>query len=789
MRRLRFGVAARLMTGLAVLTMFIAASSIIAVLSFNQLQRSFDHIASSQLEAMIAAGRLQQQSQVLAGLAPNLFVKGLTQGTLLSFTLEAYMRQGELNSLIEQIRSFIGGGTDLSRIERSSAALFDNFDALSTAIYSKAAAESEVDEALLALASIHRQHEADVAGPESAGSASDQSGRGVEATVYEALATRDPGRLDALRADLSRLLGPPEPLSADTAAAAQVRPALADGLLGERGLIPSRQRLDQFNREARSLLLDNEKLSEDLIAAVAELTADVKADIAAQNRAQTNLLSTRSSILGGLVVLSLAGAAGIASYIQLSVIRRLGRLRHSMLNESSAETARDLAEGHDEIAEMAGAFAHFVTEINRRDADIRTSQQRLSNAIESISDGFALYDANDRLLVFNSRYREMMYPTEQDSLKPGTPFETIIRGAAARGLIPAARGRVEEWVAGRLERHRNPAQSHVQQRSDGRWVRVSERRTDEGGTVAVYADITEFMRAEEDLRIAKERAEGALRDLKQAQQTLIHSEKMASLGQLTAGIAHEIKNPLNFVSNFAELSRELVSELSEKLKVSEAESRPESDTGELCSLLSDNLAKIQEHGRRADRIVRSMLLHAREDAGTAQPTQLNALVEESLNLAYHGARAENPSFNVTLERDLDPAVGEIVAFPQELTRVLLNLIGNGFYATQRRRELWNEQDYVPTLAVRTRNLGAEVELRVRDNGTGIPLELMDKIFNPFFTTKPPGEGTGLGLSLSYETIVRQHHGQMNVESEEGRFTEFTITLPRSGAADGGEARG
>ena len=181
---------------------------------------------------------------------------------------------------------------------------------------------------------------------------------------------------------------------------------------------------------------------------------------------------------------------------------------------------------------------------------------------------------------------------------------------------------------------------------------------------------------------------------------------------------------------------------------------------------------------RADRIVAGMLSHARAGTDNARPSDVNALLEESLNLAYHGARAENSSFNVTLERDLDPTVGEVALYPQEITRVFLNLIGNGLYATQKRQTECKEDGYKPTLKVSSRNLGESVEVRVRDNGTGITAEAVERVFEPFFTTKPTGEGTGLGLSLSYETIVQQHRGRLEVDTREGEFTEFTITLPR-----------
>jgi signal transduction histidine kinase len=292
-------------------------------------------------------------------------------------------------------------------------------------------------------------------------------------------------------------------------------------------------------------------------------------------------------------------------------------------------------------------------------------------------------------------------------------------------------------------------------------------------------------------REARAEAERTLSELKAAQQNLIHAEKMASLGQLTAGIAHEIKNPLNFVNNFADSTNELLGELEACLKgpIAGLGEDEREDARELFESISGFLVKIKEHGQRADGIVRGMLSHARAGADTGHPTDLNALLEEALNLAYHGARAESSNFNVTLERDLDPNVGELEVYSQEMTRVFLNLIGNGFYATRKRQTDRQEDGYRPTVKVSTCNLGETVEVRVRDNGTGIPADAVERIFEPFFTTKPTGEGTGLGLSLSYETVVQQHHGRLEVDTREGEFTEFIITLPRDsiGAGATGES--
>ncbi|SHM01147.1 GAF domain-containing protein [Bradyrhizobium lablabi] len=271
----------------------------------------------------------------------------------------------------------------------------------------------------------------------------------------------------------------------------------------------------------------------------------------------------------------------------------------------------------------------------------------------------------------------------------------------------------------------------------------------------------------------------SLDNLRTAQDRLVQTEKLASLGQLTAGIAHEIKNPLNFVNNFAALSAELTDELNDALKPAVLADKIRREVDELTDLLKDNLEKVVQHGQRADSIVKNMLLHSREGSGDHRPADVNALVDESLNLAYHGARAEKPDFNVTLQRDFDSSAGMIEAFPQEITRVFLNLISNGFYAVNKRRLQSGNAAFDPVLSVATRDLGDSVEIRIRDNGTGIPDEVKDKMFNPFFTTKPAGEGTGLGLSMSHDIIVKQHGGTIDVETEPGQFTEFRIVLPRT----------
>ena len=360
---------------------------------------------------------------------------------------------------------------------------------------------------------------------------------------------------------------------------------------------------------------------------------------------------------------------------------------------------------------------------------------------------------------------------------------TIGEAAAARYLTE--RGEFGETdPEAEIHRLRGRLNEHYQferTRPDGTVIEVRHNPMPDGGVVMIYSDITERKRSEAEIRAARDAAEAAYRDLKAAQASLIQAEKMASLGQLTAGIAHEIKNPLNFVNNFADLSVELLDELKETVAPAIAslgkDKRAEVD--ETIEMLTGNLEKIAEHGRRADGIVKSMLEHSRGTSGERRSVDLNGLVEEALNLAYHGARAQDASFNVTLERDFADAIAPIELVPQDITRVCLNLLSNGFYAATKRQKEGGDPKFKPTLKVSTRDLSDAVEVQVRDNGVGIPAEIKDKLFQPFFTTKPTGEGTGLGLSISYDIVTQEHGGTITVDSRVGDFTEFTVRLPRT----------
>ncbi|CAN5634391.1 hypothetical protein BH10BAC3_BH10BAC3_27550 [soil metagenome] len=283
-----------------------------------------------------------------------------------------------------------------------------------------------------------------------------------------------------------------------------------------------------------------------------------------------------------------------------------------------------------------------------------------------------------------------------------------------------------------------------------------------------YARYEDFTK----LEAAKQQVENTLTELKATQKQLIQSEKMASLGELTAGIAHEIKNPLNFINNFSEVNTELIEELREELLAGNT-----AEAVEIANDIKTNEEKINHHGKRADAIVKSMLQHSRSSSGIKEPTDINVLADEYLRLAYHGLRAKDNLFNATLKTDYDNSIGNINITPQDIGRVILNLITNAFYAVDEKRKL-NIDGYNPTISINTKKINDTIEISVTDNGNGIPQKVLDKIFQPFFTTKPTGEGTGLGLSLSYD-IIKAHGGDIKVETKEGEGSEFTIALPES----------
>lgn len=298
--------------------------------------------------------------------------------------------------------------------------------------------------------------------------------------------------------------------------------------------------------------------------------------------------------------------------------------------------------------------------------------------------------------------------------------------------------------------------------------------------LSIFQNLANYTAIALDNAFAYENVNRANTELKEAQTQLIQAEKMASLGQLTAGIAHEIKNPLNFINNFSEISIDISKELIEEIDNQSDRLDPKSVDyiKEILNDLNQNAKKINEHGKRADSIVKGMLLHSRGKSGERQQTNLNDLLQEYLNLAYHGFRAQDSTFNLKMETNFDSSIEPVNIVPQNISRVFLNIFNNGCYSVHEKKKE-KKDSYNPVLSVFTKNLGDKIEIRIRDNGKGIPQDILDKIFNPFFTTKPTGKGTGLGLSLSYDIIVQEHKGELKVSSEPGDYAEFTITIPKN----------
>lgn len=585
-------------------------------------------------------------------------------------------------------------------------------------------------------------------------------------------------RYDRLLSVVERRLSNYEDGGTDSEIRKAIAPILAYGT-GKNSLFATR--LQELESEQHATQLEQQ--SQDLVSQLGQSVQTLVENV--ERSAQSAAVGTRKSLARGELLLLLISAASLIAAILIAwfyvrdIVKRLMGLSSSMLAiaQGDLETGIPSQINNDEIADMAVALSNFREDaVRRRVAEqaLRESEQRLRSILEISPIGVVIVrDSDAKVMYGNARMAEQFGTNEEDLV-----------GKRMAKLYVDPRQR-DEWLE-RATRDGFVRDTEVHmKRLDGNdfWALLSSfpiQYANEPARVNWFYDITRRRQAEHEIRAAKTAAEQALSELKRAQQNLVHAEKMASLGQLTAGIAHEIKNPLNFVNNFSDTSVELLEELSDTLGQvkDDFDENVREEVDEHIGLLSSDLGKISHHGKRADRIIRSMLLHARGDQGEFQDVGINDLIEEAQALAYHGERARDKSFNLEIVKRLDPNAGQLRLVPQEITRVLVNILSNAFYALKERAKRNAEIGYSPQVEITSVASDNDIEIRIRDNGLGIPEDVQNNLFTPFFTTKPTGEGTGLGLSMSYDIITQQHGGTLTLNSEPGLFTEFIIHLPR-----------
>ena len=759
-QRIRFGVAFRLLIALAAITAFAASTSAIALYTFGKFGQGFNRIASSSLPALVAASDLAQRSESLAANAPNLAVAdGHFTRRAISEALGSQLRS--IADAGGRIRKLAPSTVGLVSLTQNEALLKGNIQKLDGLVAKKIDADRVAANSMLRLRTLSvriRTADSDLlpklAGQQNARTQADALSAWIGAAdeaivILLSTASADTTvRLNRLREEFT------EASNRSHAARAQFETLLADAI------DPLEQALSQFGHGSpnvfdertaqltsasavRGALLDTKGASVQFVASADRVFADVQEDAGAQSDYFKQHISEYSRLFTVLSLLCLGGAGAVFFYINRSIIQRLRSLSRYMRASVFGRTAPITITGTDEISDMARAADFFVASLAQREKGLRELVEELralgevtqavnsSVDLETVlttivakatqlsgTDAGAIYVFDDVSQEFRLRatyglsdlivaeIRDSKIRVGQTAISeaverrtpiqiadvlndPSVTLDVIVR-AGFRALLYVPLLGSEDTVGALIVRRKKPGEfpkntiELLQTFAAQSVLAIQNARLFD----SVEARTRELMKSLEELRTAQDR--------------LVQTEKLASLGQLTAGIAHEIKNPLNFVNNFSALSAELTDELNDVLKPAVLEGKVREEVDELTGMLKDNLEKVIQHGKRADSIVKNMLLHSRQGSGEHRPFDINAIVDESLNLAYHGARAEKTGFNITMERNFDPAVGMADVYPQEITRVLLNLISNGFYATSKRKAEAGD-GFEPTLTAATKN--------------------------------------------------------------------------------------
>ena len=745
MTSLRFGVASRLVGGLTAITIFAIATSILAIFGFSRFQDGFQVIAELEMPSLVNAAELVRQSESIVANAPALGVAHSQQvRRTVGYRMEDQVAQFEALAT-KLFEAGIDPG-DLEQLREFRSDLVANLERIDGLVERRLDADLEGDRTIRTVLGIgERLRTAEVTvGPESEDTSSNVSlwktnAQEAVSLMLAGQTVRMPASLAQVRKASAAAFGRADAIlkSLPGEVTAKVRP-LHDDIrrlaVGEDSVFDARAKRIDLDRRVQGALSRNKVISDQFIAVVSNMFYVIQEGIRQRVDQYNTLISNSSRILAAISVLCVIGAGTIFLYINGSVVRRLKLLQGSMSAHVAGRTVEIPTTGSDEIADMARSLEFFVDAIERREQALRESEQRLVDAIESISEGFTLCDADDRLVLCNSRYREDLYPSIADTMVPGTQFEEILHRAAERGLIADAQGRVDDWVAQRMAQHRETGGPHLQQQSDDRWIQISERRTEDDGTVAVYTDVTELKRAEEQLLLAKEQAEAGSR----------------AKSQFLANMSHELRTPLNAILGYTELITDSI-------------------YGEVPDKIRDVIGRVEHNGRHLLGLINDILDLSKIEAGQLtlmfNDYSMKAVVDTVMSVVESLASEKKLELKATVDPDLPVGRGD----EQRITQVLLNLVGNAIKFTN-----------TGEVAVRVSKSDGAFLVSVADTGPGIPETEQQSIFEEFrqadsSSTREKG-GTGLGLAIT-KRLVEMHGGRLWVESTPGEGATFSFTLP------------